>query len=119
MVETLLFPKPRPHHLVRKDRKAERKRVIRAVREVVRRRDVRCRICGKVPTQGRLEMHEIKPRSALNGSKVPPEAIFNTANCIMLCSYPCHRDVTEHRLFLVPTLDDGADGEVLIKQRKE
>jgi 5-methylcytosine-specific restriction endonuclease McrA len=118
MVETLLFPKPRPHHLVRKDRKAERKRVIRAVREVVRRRDVRCRSCQGIPHPGagRLEMHEIKSRAHLRGNA--PEVIFNTGNCLMLCT-ACHREVTEHRLFLVPTSDDGADGEVLIKQRKE
>ncbi|GEM_PF-3044106 len=108
----MLYPKPRPRHLVKKDQKAHRKAVIRAVRDVVRQRDPVCRVCGTVPTQGRLEMHEIRSRAQLRGKA--PEAIFSTANCLMLCSAH-HRDVTERRLWLRPATDAGADGLVRVQ----
>ena len=112
----MLFPKPRPRRLVKKDQKAHRKAVIRAVRDVVRHRDPTCRVCGTVPTAGRLEMHEIRSRAQLRGKA--PEEIFSTTNCLMLCSTH-HREVTERRLFLIPATEAGADGPVRVKSREE
>ena len=62
-----MFPKPRPQRLVRKDKKARRTAVIGAVRDVVCRRDPRCRVCDQMPVTGRLEMHEIKSRAQMRG----------------------------------------------------
>ena len=112
----MLLPKPRPRHLVKKDQKAHRKAVIRAVRDVVRQRDLTCRVCGNVPAQGRLEMHEIRSRAQLRGKA--PEIIFSTTNCLMLCSAH-HRDVTERRLWLRPATDAGADGVIQVEARED
>ena len=111
-----MFPKPRPQRLVRKDKKAHRKAVIGAVRDTVRQRDPRCRVCDQMPVTGRLEMHEIKSRARLRGHD--PEEIFCTENCLMLCS-TCHREVTAHRIVLIPTTPYGADGDILVRPRED
>jgi 5-methylcytosine-specific restriction endonuclease McrA len=113
---SLKFPKPRPQRLVRKDRKAHRKAVIRSVRDTVRQRDPRCRVCDQMPVTGRLEMHEIKSRAQMRGKS--PEDTFNTQNCLMCCT-ACHREVTEHRLYLIPTTPYGADGDILVRPRED
>ena len=111
-----MLPKPRPQRLVRQDKKAHRKTVIRAVRDTVRRRDPRCRVCDQMPVTGRLEMHEITSRAQLRGKA--PEDIFSTSNCVMLCS-TCHREVTAHQIVLIPTTPYGADGDVQVRTREE
>jgi hypothetical protein len=69
-----------------------------------------------VPTEGRLEMHEIRSRAQLRGKA--PEIIFSTTNCLMLCSAH-HRDVTERRLWLRPATDAGADGVIQVEARED
>jgi 5-methylcytosine-specific restriction endonuclease McrA len=103
----MLLPKPRSLRLERAAKKTHRKNVIRRVREYVLQRDLRCRHCGG--TEGRLEMHELRSRARLRGK--PPEAIFTSANCVMLCT-ECHRAVTEHRLVASPATAAGADGDI-------
>ena len=112
----IAVPKPRPQRLVRKDKKAHRTAVIGAVRDVVCRRDPRCRVCDQLPGAVRLEMHEITSRAQLRGKA--PEDIFSTSNCVMLCS-TCHREVTAHRIVLIPTTPYGADGDVQVRTREE
>ena len=59
-------------------------------------------------------MHELRSRAQLRGK--PPEEIFNTANCVMLC-HDCHVEVTDHRIDLVPVDQDaGANGKLDVQR---
>ena len=103
------FPKPERRKTQKAREKRDRNALIASVRRDVMQRDTRCRVCLKSGLTG-LEMHEIVPRSRLGGMK--PREIFNTINCIGLCSY-CHRDVTENRIELVVASERlGANGPV-------
>jgi 5-methylcytosine-specific restriction endonuclease McrA len=111
----LRFAKPEPRKAQKEREKADRNAHIASVRRDVMQRDTRCRVCMKSSLTGPLEMHEIVPRSRLGGKK--PHEIFNTQNCIALCSY-CHRDVTENRIDLVPASESlGANGPVEVQPR--
>lgn len=54
-------------------------------------------------------MHEIRSRAQLRGK--PPEEIFSTENCLMLC-FECHHLVTARRILIETTTDRGADDKV-------
>ena len=105
----LRFPKPERRKTQKAREKRDRNALIASVRADVMQRDTRCRVCLKSGLTG-LEMHEIVPRSRLGGMK--PDKIFNTVNCIGLCTR-CHRNITENRIELVVTSESlGANGPV-------
>jgi len=105
----LRFAKPEPTKDRKARLKADRNALIASVRADVMQRDTRCRVCLKSGLTG-LEMHEIVPRSHLGGMK--PHKIFNTVNCIGLCTR-CHRNITENRIELVVASESlGANGPV-------
>ena len=105
----LRFPKPERRKTQKAREKRDRNALIASVRADVMQRDTRCRVCLKSGLTG-LEMHEIVPRSQLGGMK--PDKIFNTVNCIGLCTR-CHRNITENRIELVVTSESlGANGPV-------
>lgn len=59
-------------------------------------------------------MHEMVFRSQLRGR--PPEEIFNTKNCLLLC-LPCHAEVHARKIDLVPVSELGANGAVDVQRR--
>ena len=106
----LRFPKPERRKTQKAREKRDRNALIASVRADVMQRDTRCRVCLKSGLTEPLEMHEIIPRSHLGGMK--PHKIFNTVNCIGLCTR-CHRNITENRIELVVTSESlGANGPV-------
>ena len=91
----LLFPKPRPSVLGKRDRKRAEAAVYRKVSADVRRRDGgRCRNCGAVGT----ETHHLIARSLGGGDEVD--------NLVTLCA-ECHRFVTGHALIIHGRHADG------------
>jgi len=88
-VMPLKFAKPIRRKIEKTNRRKVKNAHIARTRQLVLKRDRRCRACASTVF---LEMHEMKSRSQLRGK--PPEEIFNSFNCIMLCS-TCHRQVTE------------------------
>jgi 5-methylcytosine-specific restriction endonuclease McrA len=117
LLDPMAFPKPRSHRAEKRDRRAQRRAVIGAVRAELVNRDRRCRVCGGLFGWGEAtaEMHELVPRSRLRGRS--PEEIFNRQNCLLL-HRRCHREVTEHRLILAPAdASVGAEGRVEVKTR--
>lgn len=98
---TVTFPKPRSRKAEQRRQKAHRRTVIAAVRNELVHRDTRCRVCGDAFSEGlgAAQMHEVKSRARLRGR--PPEDIFNTDNCILVCN-ECHTDIHAHRIELTP-----------------
>ena len=116
----LLWPKPTSKRIERRREKQRRADLIAAVRrEVVVRDAGRCRACQCLLTgfSGGGEMHELRSRALMRGK--PPEEIFNTNNCLMLCS-ECHRNITNHVADLIPEdADLGADGAMVLQGRDD
>lgn len=93
----------------KKKKRSHRSQVIQDTHDKVWKRDVVSRCCGLAGVLD--EMHEIDSRAKLRGCA--PERIFNTRNCIRLCSEQ-HRYLTEHKAGLIcvdPVL--RADGPVI------
>jgi 5-methylcytosine-specific restriction endonuclease McrA len=110
---------PKPTRTRRQERRAEKDHqhaVILAVRRQLIKRDQRCRVCGELLSKD-AQMHEMVFRSQLRGR--PPEEIFNTRNCLMLC-LSCHADVHARKIDIIPVDDDlGANGDVEVQRRFE
>jgi hypothetical protein len=89
---------------------------LKAVREKVFARDRACRAChGGRRNWLHDQMHELRSRAHTRG--LPPEERFNTKNCVRLCA-DCHTDVTERRLWIYATTEDGADGYLEVSYQK-
>lgn len=112
-----MFLKPLRRSIVRRRARAHRREVITAARLACARRDHACRVCRGAFGGGEqtAEMHELESRAALRGQ--PPEVIFRSGNVVLL-HRRCHREITEHRLDLVPMDPDlGADGVLEVQRR--
>ncbi len=84
-------------------------RVIAETRAAVMVRDRLCRACGQRPS---TEMHEQPSRAKTRGK--PPAERFNRRVCIGLCLL-CHRDVTAHRMVLMPVGPErGFEGPIVV-----
>jgi 5-methylcytosine-specific restriction endonuclease McrA len=111
-VMPLKFAKPIRRKIEKTNRRKAKNAHIAKTRQLVLERDGRCRACASTVF---LEMHEMKSRAQLRGK--PPEEIFNSFNCIMLCS-TCHRQVTERMIDVVPVDEQlGANGRVNFQRR--
>jgi len=107
------FPKGRTRAQEKRSARAERNARIKAVRGWVVTRDLVCRLMslGLGACEGRSEMDELTPRSALRNR--PPAEIFNLENCWLLCSSH-HRAKTERRLRIGPMCECGTAGPVIV-----
>ena len=110
---------PKPTRTRRQERRAEKDRKharIWSVRRELIKRDPRCRVCGELLSKD-AQIHEMVVRSQLRGR--PPEEIFNTKNCLLLC-LACHAEVHARKIDIIPVDDDlGANGDVEAQRRFE
>jgi hypothetical protein len=104
---------PKPTRTRKQERRAEKRlqqRLTARVRDAVRTRDRRCRICGVLFSEGRPgELHHLRFRS--QGGET------STQNTVLLCSRCHHEEIHGRRIDLVPVDELGADGRLEIQTR--